>query len=287
MNKELYLSSGGVTVKVAFEDHELADKIINNDFLSKYIPDFSISKSSSYDVAVEFLKTEVYFEYDKYPKIKMGANGLSEKDIISLIELVFERARQEKGIFCIHSSCAIYRGKAVIFWGGASGMGKTRMARLLAEDGMFYSDEKTLLNASSMEVVGGIHYTYMDKDFWKKQINKKNDDSYYPIEAIISAPAPIALFVYGFGINGTEASEDLCKPDKLTWHLYEELGRKVRAISRRVCDGNKTVPSIDSQVNADQRIKYVQKVAEKIPCYSIQGSPESVIDYIKALEIWK
>ena len=270
-----------------FESGELAETIQNNDFLSKYIPGFSLATDNNIEASVEFLNQEVFFEFKDYPKIKIGIKGVSEKEIISLIELVFERVRQEKGIFCIHSATAVYKGKAVIFWGGASGMGKTRLAKLLANDGSFYSDEKTLVNARNMEILGGIPFIYLDKDYWKRQITDKQEDSYYHSATNNSEPVPIALFVYGFGINGAEMSTDLWRPEKFEWHLYEELGRKIRAISRRVKDGNIAVPSIDSRANGDHRIQSVKEVAQKIPCYSIQGSPESVVDYIKQLEIWK
>lgn len=284
-NNELFLKSGGISLKLICENKKLLTKIIQNDFFEKYIPGFNMSVDTYAMATLELLNEEVSFNFETFPEIKIGINGLNEKDIISLIELVFERARQEAGIYCIHSACSIYQNKAVIFWGGASGMGKTRLARLLADNnGVFYSDEKTLINAHTLEVTGGVPYLYLDKKFWSNHINNKNNDSYYKTENSSIKSIPIGLFIYGFGIDGSDFSCDLWKPEKFEWHLYEELSRKIRAVSRRVKNGDITVPSIDSRQNGDSRIHNVRNITKTIPCYSLQGSPESVITFIKKLK---
>lgn len=286
-DKALYLVSGGISLKVIIENTELANNITNNDFLKKYIPGFKVATKTNFSASLELLDKDISFNYDAYPEIKIGTKNLNEKDIISLIELIFERARQEAGIYCIHSACTVYRGKAVIFWGGASGMGKTRLARSLAENGgLLYSDEKTLVDARTLTVVGGIPYLYLDKNYWSGQIKTKNKDSYYQTELTIQKPVPIGLFVYGFGIDGADFSHDLWQSEKFEWHLYEESSRKIRAVSRRVKNGDIAVPSIDSCKNGENRIGNIRKFANILPCYSLQGSPNSIIEFIKKLDLW-
>jgi hypothetical protein len=237
-----------------------------------------------YDLSLSFEDREVFFNFASYPNIAIGCNQFSTKDIISVIELALERARQDQGIYCIHSSSVIYKGKAVLFWGGATGMGKTRMARLFMEKGAsFYSDEKTLFSPIELEVVGGIGFQYLAKTYWKKNSSILTDpeESYIKIDVEERKKNfPIALFVYGFGIDGAEFSMELWESAEFEWHLYEELGRKIRAISRRVLEGKMSVPSIDSQENADRRVKNVSTFTKKIKCYSIQGCPEKVIEKV-------
>lgn len=282
------ISSGNTTLKVAFDNQELGEQVLNNTFIQKYIPGLEFREHSEADASILFSDQKIYFDFSGFPQVVIGAEEMSEKDIISLIELVFERVRQEKGVYCIHSAAVIYNQRTIIFWGGASGMGKTRLAKFLSEQGgEFYSDEKTLIDLNTLEVVGGIPYQYLDKDYWKKQLNNTNSDSYYKSGVNLTVRLPMALFVYGFALDGAEFSNELWPAEKFEWHLYEELGRKIRAISRRVKNGGISVPSLDSQENADKRIANIQKLTKTIPCYSIQGTAENIIKFIKELELWK
>ena len=268
---------------MVFDNEDVGNSVINNDFIGKYIPGFNFDSAGQVDSVINFLDQDLSFDFGKYPEVSIGLGGMSEKDIISLIELVLERARQEKGVYCIHSATVIYKDKAVIFWGGASGMGKTRMARKFAEDGaLFYSDEKTLIDFNSTRVVGGIPYQYLEKDYWIKKLGVTEDDSYHRSESASTGSFPIMVFVYGFAIDGAVFSADKWSPEKFEWHIYEELGRKIRAISRRVKDASVSVPSIDSQECADKRISLIKR-NNSLPCYSVQGTPEAIIEFIKTL----
>ena len=281
------ISSGGVSIMVNFEDVKVGGEVLADSFMKKYIPGLEIGKNNKTEVVVNFVKRKVFFQFDTYPKINIGSTGLSIKDIISLIELVLERARQEKGIYCIHSASVIYKNKAVIFWGGATGMGKTRLVEEMSKQGgSFYSDEKTLIDLNKMKVMGGIQFQFLDKEFWKKQIKNQSKDSYYRHNSEHISSLPIGLFVYGFGIDGAKTSSERWSPIKFEWHMYEELGRKIRSISRRIMDGKKSVPAIDTQTNADRRIRFVHSLSNTIPCYSIQGSVINVVKKTKNLAVW-
>lgn len=283
-SNEGYIFSGEACIKVIFANSDFANKVLNNDFIEKYIPNVSLSNTTSaFEAEIHFQDKETSFDFYKYPEIFIGSKQLSERDAVSLIELVFERARQEKGIYCIHSTTVIYKNKAVIFWGGASGMGKTRLARTFVEKGaQFYSDEKTLIDLNTYKVVGGIPFQYLEKSYWKSvRKSSKNKDPYLSVDTkCLKTKYAISCFIYGFGIDNAATSVDKWTPKKFEWHLYEELGRKIRAISRRVVDSSISVQSIDSQKNSDKRIKLVKSSTKNIECYSIQGSPELVVNEI-------
>lgn len=283
-NNPKYIFSGSVCVKVDFDDETFGEKVLSNSFIGKYIPNLKIAdQCSSFEAEISFQNKDTFFEFNSYPQVLVGSKQLSDRDAISLIELVLERARQEKGIYCIHSATVIYKGKSVIFWGGASGMGKTRLARTFVDKGaQFYSDEKTLIDLNSNEIVGGIPFQYLEKTYWKKTQNLNNaEDPYLSVDTTgLESVHPIGCFIYGFGLDNAATSTDKWSPEKFEWHLYEELGRKIRAISRRVVDGGVSVPSIDSQKNGDQRIKLVKELTKNIDCYSIQGTPDTVINEV-------
>ncbi|MFA5828416.1 MAG: hypothetical protein WC841_03630 [Candidatus Shapirobacteria bacterium] len=280
--------SGGVTLKIVFDNGDLRERVLGNSFIQKYIPGLKILTGEAADAAIHFVDKDIFFQFDSYPKIIIGARDLSEKDIISLVELALERARQERCVYCIHSAAAVFKNRVVVFWGGASGMGKTRLAQeLTKQGGDFYSDEKTLIDLNTMEAMGGIAFQFLDKAYWREKRTSINSDSYYKVECNFATPLPLGLFVYGFAIDGAIESAEKWTAEKFEWHLYEELGRKIRAISRRVKNGSVSVPSLDTQKNADRRIQYVRRLTTNIPCYSIQGSDESIIKYIKKLELWK
>lgn len=260
-NKAFNLSSASVTARLEFKDPSVAEKVMSNDFLYQYIP--ALSKPSTLnrsDVRILVTETNELPDFSKYPNLEIGAKGMSEKDIISLIELVFERARQEKAVYCIHSSSVVYKDKLVVFWGGATGMGKTRLAHeFIGHGASFYSDEKTLVDFSSLSGAGGIAGGHL-----KTKI-------LFP---------KVGLFVYGFGIDGANLSIEKWSSRHFKWHLYEELGRKIRAISRMVKNQTVSIPSADSQKNADARLKLTKEFTEKIHCYFLQGSPSEVITSI-------
>lgn len=82
--------------------------------------------------------------------------------------------RQKIGIYCIHRTCAIYQNKAYIFWGGLSGIGKTRDAFELSKENnaIFYFDEKVLLDLNNIKFCGGINKSIKTKNIGKKLIRK-------------------------------------------------------------------------------------------------------------------
>jgi hypothetical protein len=288
LNNYLYLVSGYVCIKVQSDSVDLNQKLLKDEFLWKYIPGLKLGKSNlKHDVEIKLISEKRLCCYKNYPNITIGCKDLSIKDIISLIEFVFERARQDVGVYCIHSSSVIYENEAYVFWGGATGMGKTILADTFIKNGAkFYSDEKTLIDLNRLEVVGGIPFQYLEKNYKNglKMYNSSiSKDGYKSIDdtGVINKNFKIRYFIYGYGIEGSKLIVDKWSPIKFEWHLYEELGRKIRAISRRVGKNQQPVPSIDSEKCAIKRVNMVNKTANEVMCIFIQGSPNDVINFIK------
>lgn len=198
-------------------------------------------------------------------------------DIISVMEYIFEKLRQEKGIYCIHGACTIYKKSAFIFWGGLSGIGKTRIAFELAKENNanFYSDEKVLLDLNTMEVCGGINKIYQDKKYWQNInptiYNSKNNQRFniaFMIQPIVEEMSRNIIW---------EAMSE----KKFNWHLYEELSRKIRGVSRRIFDFSIPLESLDTESNAIKRIQKTNFLTSRINSFYAKGDSQKIIKQIK------
>jgi len=277
MINKLNIYSSDVGTSLISNRVEEIEAIRHHEFLKKYIPDVKIASNSNMETGTTIkLTTEIsYIDFQNFPYVEINPINMTVIEIITLIELVLERARQEKGIYCIHASCSLYKNEAIVFWGDVSGMGKTTFAEKLSKvsGGEFYSDEKTLINLNTCSVVGGINYINRSK-----QTN--DSDGYEKVGKSRNSEKRIRSLVYGL-IEQTNNSRKIeWSPDKFEWHLYEELSRKIRASSRRVLNGSRSVPSLDTQDLADKRIKEVRNFIGKIKCYQLMGSPDQVISFL-------
>lgn len=120
--QEIYIKSSAAVVKVIAEE-TIISAIINDNFFYSYIPSVEILSAPAKNIDA-IIKVEEVAENVlniDYPDIYYGYKKLNIKDIISLIEFIFERARQEKGIICIHGAGAIISHKLIACWGPATG----------------------------------------------------------------------------------------------------------------------------------------------------------------------
>jgi hypothetical protein len=205
-----------------------------------------------------------------------------EKDIVSIIEYLLEYVRNSLGSYCLHASGAVFNSKGVIFWGGASGMGKTRMTLALNENygAKFYSDEKIILNLSEKIMVGGISSAYLSKPFLKDKYKSDEFMSFDPIYEHI----PIGLMVHVYvedSLNNLYIEK--WSHDKFNWHLYEELSRKIRGTSRRLFDNSLPILSIDRNVIAKKRCDDVNKFTKETDCYYMRGNENELCKKITEL----
>lgn len=254
----------------------LLNQLQGDAFMYEYIPCVGV-ELKNLDQAEVILDSSSSFNTFKlaFPNARIGCKDLAVRDIISLLELLLERKRQELSIDCLHSSSVIHKGKALVFFGGASGMGKTRMMMHLnmQPDTFAYSDEKTLLRLHKNTVVGGNKVALLSKKplretYGSEQVNIESDNSEYPI----------GLLVHAYVENGTECKYEFWESDKAEWHLYEELTRKIRAVSRRVKDGTWPVDGLDTLDIAVQRISRVRAWTQQNRVLYIRGNESAIAD---------
>ena len=274
------VKSYNAAVRICSNNKSDIDQISQSLFLRRYIPQYEIflyRRHFDCDLKIQHSRSKKFSL--KYPVATYFVSTYNEKDIISFAEFLLERARQERGLYCIHSSAATVRGRGIIFWGGASGMGKTRLALTLAnmKDCLFFSDEKTLIDLPHNMMRGGVATAYLSKSHFQKTHGGK------PFLEHNRAPSdvPIRFFIYPYV---EEQSKNIIVerwfPEKFNWHLYEELSRKIRGTSRRIFANTMPLPSLDTQKLSEDRSRAVKKYTKKIPCYFLKGSESSIIKTI-------
>lgn len=278
--KEVYFKSSVAVIKVIIDKEEY-DKVIEDDFLYSYIPSLVIGEFNYYDAVVEIKKDIVNHIDFTYPNITYHYIDFNSKDIISLIEYVFERAREEKGIICIHGAGAIYKDKLVITWGGATGIGKTTLALELSQYGMFYSDEKILIDLNRDMGVGRIKNQYISNDYWEKKYD--TTDPYINISSNTKDNYKISLLIQPIICESNNYIIDKWSKDKFLWHLYEESSRKIRGTSRLFF--NKTYPaiSLDTFELATKRLELMKKFTSNITCVYYKGNINGILKEIDKL----
>jgi len=248
----------------------IINRIINSKFLKCYIPGVEIclqEEKSDCELIIKKNKPKIEL---KYPKAVYNNNVFDEKDIISLIEYLLERSRQESGLYCIHGSACLIKGKAVIFWGGASGMGKTTLCEKLQEEygANWFADEKIVINFSTGKVISWVDRAYLktDKGNFKK------------LDSKIIEPIPIAFFVYPI-LSHQSCNKmifDKWPKSKFRWHLFEELNRKIRATSRLFFSNNEPIMPLDTMDLARKRLSDLKKAINSFKCYFLSGNYKDI-----------
>ena len=278
MTKEIYVKSASAIVKICSDEKTLSD-ITNDDFFSSYIPSALIlNNSEKFDAVITIKKSSKNQIKLTYPNIELEYIDFNPKDAISLTEYILERARQEKGIICVHGASAIVDGKAIVCWGPATGMGKTSLALKLSEDGMFYSDEKVLVDLINKKTVGRIKNQYVSNDYWRKKLG--NSKYFVHENTAEDLEYEINLFSYGLICNQEEYIFDIWSSDKFLWHLYEESCRKIRGTSRMFFGNTYPVMSLDTEELAVNRMKLVKEFTKNVKAIYYKGNIEKAVQMI-------
>lgn len=277
------VKSARATIHVIFSDSQWADDFRDSEFLKRYVPAYEFAAVlGALDCVLRVKKSMRHHFSIAYPEALYSASRYNEKDIVSFAEYLLERARQEKEDYCMHSSSAVVRGQGIILWGGATGMGKTRIALTLgAESGnYFYSDEKTLVDLKKNIMKGGVAVAYLSKPYFKKVGLAKQFLSFDARHEQI----PIQCLIYAHVEEASRgAIVERWTPEKFNWHLYEELARKIRGVSRRLFNNTISVPSLDTQQLADRRSQLVARYVQKTHCYFIKGNEKAMARAIHKL----
>ncbi|MCK9575428.1 MAG: hypothetical protein PHO33_03065 [Clostridia bacterium] len=282
MKYEAYIKSATAIVKLIVEK-DIFSAIVNDEFFYSYIPSVSLLNDEEVDNNVDAVITIETNNTNKinikYPHIYFSCNQINTKDIISLIEYVFERARQGNGIICIHGAGAIIDNKLIACWGPATGMGKTTLALKLSEkENYFYSDEKLLIDLRNSKAVGRIKNQYISNQYWKNKLGEKQ--YFEPANLSEDIPYEIGLFVQAIICDQVDYTIDIWKPEKFLWHLYEESSRKIRGTSRIFFDNTYPVMSLDTDKIAIQRLKLIKDFTKNITTVYFKGQAEKAVNIV-------
>lgn len=277
--RKIYFKSSSSIIKLIIneEDYNL---IINDEFLYSYIPSLNIVDSKTYDASIKIEKGNTNNINFNYPEIIYQYEKFNSKDAISLIEYVFERARQEKGIICIHGAGAIYKNKLIVSWGGTTGMGKTTLALEISKKGAFYSDEKILIDLNNLKGVGRISRQYISNDYWRK---KYNTNDKYLLLGGNKKDYDIGLFIQPIICDMFDYTFDVWDKDKFFWHLYEESSRKIRGTSRMFFDRTYPAVSLDTFSLAKSRLELIKKFTSSIKGVYYKGCIDIIINKLDKL----
>jgi hypothetical protein len=275
----IVINSASSAVRV-FADNNLLRSIINNDFLSKYIPEVIVSRTDkrrnifqltfqpSHITSLEFVsENKVCFNY----QIEI----VSIRDLISVIDYVLDFVRQKDGVYNIHASACSLNDKAIVFIGSVSGLGKTTLAlNLCLNKGFkFIGDEKVLLS-EDMTVIGGVKTIEYNKNQLYKTIDNNYHNKDITNEKTINVETQniaLALIIQPMIVKNGNLFVNKWEPIKSEWHLYEEMTRKIRGISRRVNNFSVPIPSIDTNDIAVRRSQFAKQLSKKIQCFDIGG----------------
>lgn len=279
--EELLIKSHGAKCKLK-ASKGLVDKILNEDFLYHYIPDVEIGNLEE--------GTDVEFEEDPSLAKKAEINfpraqfmpGIEYRSIISTIDYLLERVRQEKyGIYCLNSATASQNSTAVTFWGGATNLGKTSsMLELVMERGFdFYSDERTLLCLNKNSVVGGSRAVATRKPVLKER-TKESNEFYHCTPA--EGSKDLGLMVYPHLDHGLKKPIAYpFSPKDFHWLLSREFGVNIRGAIKYIDDYSYPLPSIDTQELSEKRTSETKKFTTEVPCYYFQGSLSQISSFIE------
>ncbi|OGM26730.1 hypothetical protein A3D00_04740 [Candidatus Woesebacteria bacterium RIFCSPHIGHO2_02_FULL_38_9] len=277
----LIISSGGVNISISCSQ-SLYIMLIGSEFMRSYIPGVEslIEKIANSKFTLEITESPsvsfTFFGNTALLKGKVGEN-LSIEDIVTVIDYCLEYLRQKIGIYCVHGSAVNYKGLGILILGGVSGLGKTTLALNLCTEkkAAFIGDEKILLQNDRL--IGGVKRIVYNKQWLYKSTPKEKiknmhiEDKETKLELVIQPN----IFSKGKGIE-----IDLLDKLKANFHIYEEMSRKIRGVSRRISNFTYPLMSLDSYEISKKRSEYAKSLSENVPFYSIKGNINEVMNQI-------
>lgn len=259
---------------------DISESILNLRFAFNYIPELQIK--SVLKVQAEgnyFLNINQGKDFDiNYENKTLNIcinDKITTEDIVTLIDYFLEYVRQSLGIYCLHGDAIGKENKGVILFGELSGIGKSTVAATLVNNFGFslIGDEKVLIN-EELNILGGIKEVTSNKDIQKPFISENKHHTLSSQISLIVQPIT--------NLNG-KLYVDAWDKSKAEFHLYEELSRKIRGVSRRVANFTIPVKSIDTYSIALRRSQYCKNLAGSVKSYCIYGDPKEVANQINLL----
>jgi len=276
--KKISICTFGIGIKIT-SSAKVIRQLEANSFFGDYIPGFSFNKNQTNSIEIKInpsYKDNIkVFDTNNTALIRYR-DEYSDKDIISLIELILEYYRQKRGIYTIHGSACEYMNQGILIVGGASGIGKSTLAYNLSnkkESGFkFIGDEKISVNDKA-EIIGGIQKTGLNK-------KNNNDDLLIDLNLWQNNATKISVILQPLISEGGKLTIYEWDLTRIRWHMYEEFSRKIRAVSRIVAGF--PIQSIDNDELALSRLNFVNSLSSSnaITFFSAQGDINEVSSYV-------
>lgn len=279
MSNTLYFSTSGFNFKI--NNRTDIPLNISDSFWKEYIPDFSV-KGIEESVEINITLGDI-----KYPQIKVNDNidillplnlNYSDKDLITLIDYGIEPFRNSKETYCFHGNYVSKDGMGIAIIGGVSGLGKTSLAiNLSNKDGYkLLADEKFLLTKLGV-YAGGVSVMRFNKETLKDF----NDESYDGKSLFIPvSEVKTKVFIQPI-ITDQQIHIEEWSNTKANFHLYEELTRKTRGVSRLISNFTLPVHSLDTDELANKRQKFCRELSTNLRFYTVRGNPDAIFKFIE------
>lgn len=188
-----------------------------------------------------------------------------------------EAVRQAAGRYLIHGSAVAVGSGATLFFGAASGIGKTSLAIALARQsgGLFLGDDKIIIDESGM-VLGGPDKVHLNKAVLGDKLGLSENIS---VDAKATQLSRLVMPVIQPGEN-INVQIDQWDVEKTAFHLYEEASRSIRGVSKRVYNDTYALPSLDTRKLALRRSRAINKLASQVQGVALYGSLDTAVQWL-------
>ncbi|MEA3329885.1 MAG: hypothetical protein U9Q06_04025 [Nanoarchaeota archaeon] len=278
--KQINIESAGVLGQIC-GSQETIQKILQDEFTYHYLPEAKIDYSERKpEVFVEETQDNVSLKMD-YPKIIVPFTK-DHRGLISACEYLLERARQEKvKVYSLNSSSVQEDGNSIIFYGGATNLGKTSSALELAVNGFeLFSDEKTLLDLANQTLCGGSRSIALRKKIIQEKVGSLKE--FKEFSGTSCNHPNISMLILPHLDHGLEnpITYQLDSRDAF-WHLNKEIARRIRGDTKFYGDYKYALQSLDNEDLSNQRIKLVKSLTKTVPTHYFQGNLKQLTDFVK------
>ncbi len=273
------IRSAGVTGKILTTPLKIAE-IVKDSFTFHYLPEAQIDYNAIPDVFIEE-RTHNKQVTLEYPRIIISQTN-DHRGLVSACDYLLERARQEKlGVYSLNSSSVQKENQAIVFFGGATNLGKTSSALELAANGFeFFSDEKTLLNLNQQRLYSGSKSIALRKKVIQQKIGSQKE--FQVINKNSYLQPYISMMILPHLDHGLKDPIDyqLNQMDAF-WHLNKELIRRIRGDTKFIGNFKYPLQSLDNEELSLKRINAIKRLTKTIPIYYFQGNLNQLVKFVK------
>jgi len=289
----LNIGSVGHVIRVE-ADRQIINDLKKSGVIENYIPNGAIlldNKSrAKYILSVKnSARVKIFWNKNDHELVLKGKyqKGFSLFDLVTLIEYFFEYIRQKNGIYCLHGSAVSDGQRGILIIGGVSGIGKTTLALnlCLGKDFKFIGDEKILID-ERLNLIGGLKSINYNKPqlYESVLINLDGKDrvSLSQFVKIEENKVPLKMILQPilFADSTADLKVEKWTAEKTNFHIYEELTRKIRGVSRRINNYSLPVDSFDTPKLAKHRSRLAAYLSEKVLSYWLAGSFDNMAEFI-------